>query len=68
MKNLDNLNSMNENQNVQNNVPKEGEVHNFYGRTYNEAVPFTQANFEALQNILNKRNELLSTVKSHCLI
>ncbi|PIQ20254.1 MAG: hypothetical protein COW65_16075 [Cytophagales bacterium CG18_big_fil_WC_8_21_14_2_50_42_9] len=68
MKNLDSLNSLDENQKVQNNVSKEGEVQNFYGRTYNEAVPFTQANFEALQNILNKRNELLSTVKSHRLI
>ncbi len=37
----------------------------FYGRTYNEDVPFTQVNFSTFQSILDKRNELLNSVKSH---
>ena len=33
------------------------------GRSYNEEASFSQINFQTFQNILDKRNELLSTVK-----
>lgn len=36
----------------------------FYGRNYNEEVPFNQNNFNAFQTILDQRNELLGSVKS----
>lgn len=42
---------------------KESNSQNYYGRAHNEEIPFTQANFEAYQDILNKRNALLSDVK-----
>lgn len=44
--------------------PEERNENNFYGRTYNEAVPFGAANFAAYQSILDQRNELLGSVKS----
>jgi len=68
MQQINSSNFQNENQNSPKNMVKEGEEQNYYGRTYHESVPFTQANFAALQNILDKRNELLGTVKSHPLI
>ena len=46
----------------------ENESSNFYGRAYNESVPFTQVNFQTFQNILDQRNELLNTVKSNPLL
>jgi hypothetical protein len=42
----------------------EAQSSNFYGRTYNEEVPFTQTNFAVYQDILNKRNEMLNSIKS----
>ena len=42
---------------------EENVCQNFYGRIHNEEVPFTQENFQAYQDILNKRNELLGSVK-----
>jgi hypothetical protein len=33
------------------------------GRSYNEESDFSQVNFAAFQSILDKRNELLSSVK-----
>jgi len=68
MKNIHGLDSQKGDKNLQKDTVKQGGEQNYYGRTYHETVPFTQANFEALQNILNQRNELLSTVKSHPLI
>jgi len=41
----------------------ETENTNYYGRSHNEAVAFTQVHFQTFQNILDKRNELLNTVK-----
>ena len=35
------------------------------GRTYNEQSDFSQVNFAAFQSILDKRNELLGSVKAH---
>ena len=61
MKNVNYLGSQNENGKDQNKSIVE---QNYYGRCHYETVPFNQTNFESLQNILNKRNELLSTVKS----
>ncbi|WP_026464935.1 hypothetical protein [Adhaeribacter aquaticus] len=40
----------------------------FYGRTYNESVPFTQTNFDSLQSLLDQRNQLLGSVKSYDLM
>jgi hypothetical protein len=37
----------------------------FCGRSYNEQSDFAPANYAALQNILDKRNELLSGVKAN---
>ena len=42
---------------------EENVCQNFYGRLHNEEVHFTQENFQAYQDILNKRNELLGSVK-----
>ncbi len=63
MKNVNYLGSQHENGKDQNKLGNETEQ-NYYGRSHYESVPFTQTNFESLQNMLNKRNELLSTVKS----
>jgi len=68
MTNINSSNSQFENKSTDKDFCIKEENQNYYGRTYHESVPFTQANFEALQNILNKRNELLGTVKSHPLI
>jgi hypothetical protein len=35
------------------------------GRTYNEQKDFSQVNFDTFQSILDKRNELLGSVKAH---
>jgi hypothetical protein len=35
------------------------------GRSYNEQSDFSQVNFAAYQSILDKRNELLGSVKAH---
>ena len=63
MKNVNYLGSQFENVKGQNKFGNEPEQ-NYYGRSHYESVPFNQTNFESLQNMLNKRNELLSTVKS----
>jgi len=68
MQQIKSSNIQNDNQNSPMNMVKAGEEQNYYGRTYYESVPFSQANFAALQNILDKRNELLGTVKSNPLI
>jgi len=68
MQKTDSSNHQIENKSLSKSIVKTGEEQNYYGRTYHESVPFTQANFAALQNILDKRNELLGTVKSHSLI
>ncbi|MGV3588545.1 MAG: hypothetical protein ACO1OF_16185 [Adhaeribacter sp.] len=36
---------------------------NVCGRTYNEEASFSQINFQTFQDILDKRNELLGSVK-----
>ncbi|MDB5260916.1 MAG: hypothetical protein JWQ14_197 [Adhaeribacter sp.] len=36
---------------------------NVCGRTYNEETSFSQINFQTFQNILDQRNNLLSSVK-----
>ena len=36
---------------------------NVCGRSYNEETTFSQINFQTFQNILDQRNELLSSVK-----
>lgn len=51
-----------EKESAENKTGKESNL--FYGRTYNEEVPFSQVNFQTFQNILDKRNELLNSVKS----
>jgi len=63
MKNVNYLGSEHEKEKDQNKLGNEQEQ-NYYGRSRYESVPFNQTNFESLQNLLNKRNELLSTVKS----
>jgi len=68
MKNINSTNPQFEDKSEKKDVTTAGAEQNYYGRTYHESVPFTQANFQALQNILDKRNELLGTVKAHPLI
>lgn len=47
-------------------VIKSEEKHsNVCGRTYNEETAFSQINFQTFQDILDKRNELLSSVKHY---
>ncbi len=38
---------------------------NVCGRTYNEEASFSQINFQTFQDILDKRNELLGSVKHY---
>lgn len=66
MKNTTWIGSKENNLNTTNELNSELESTNspvFYGRTYNEAVPFNQNNFNAFQNILDQRNALLESVK-----
>ena len=63
MKNVNYLGSQNENEKSKTTL-ENAQEQNYYGRSHYETVPFNQTNFESLQNMLNKRNELLSTVKS----
>ena len=63
MKNVNYLGSQKENEKSKTNLGNVQEQ-NYYGRSHYESVPFNQTNFESLQNMLDKRNELLSTVKS----
>jgi hypothetical protein len=52
----------------ENNTEKANEVNKGQaccGRSYNEESDFSQVNFAAFQSILDKRNELLSSVKAN---